>query len=93
MREKKTKSVDSPSITKAWAEFFKSTAACDTEELKKQGWMTNSEIEKKVILEGSAGRQVAENAFRRGVMEKKAVKIMLNGKRQKVNFYRPIAKT
>jgi hypothetical protein len=78
-----------PAVEKAWSAFFESVAVADPEELKKEGWMTNSEIAEQIQLEGEAGRQVAEIAFRRGVMEKKTVKILLNGKRQKVNFYRP----
>jgi hypothetical protein len=84
--------VATPDLTKAWGAFFEQVAVCDPEELKKQGWMTNAEIAELSKLEGEAGRQLADGAVRRGTLEKKAVKIMLNGKRQKVNFYRPIAK-
>jgi hypothetical protein len=89
MRTKKRPAVATPAINKAWGAFFETVAVADPEQLKKEGWMTNSEIAKQVQLEGEAGRQVADIAFRRGVMEKKAVKILLNGKRQKLNFYRP----
>ena len=92
MRTKKRPSVATPDLTKAWGAFFAQVAVCDPEELKKQGWMTNAEIADLSKLEGEAGRQQADGAVRRGTLEKKAVKIMLNGKRQKVNFYRPIAK-
>ena len=92
MRTKKRPSVATPDLTKAWGAFFEQVAVCDPEELKKQGWMTNAEIAELSKLEGEAGRQLADGAVRRGTLEKKAVKIMLNGKRQKVNFYRPIAK-
>ena len=92
MRAKKRPSVATPDLTKAWGAFFEQVAVCDPEELKKQGWMTNAEIADLSKLEGEAGRQLADGAVRRGTLEKKAVKIMLNGKRQKVNFYRPIAK-
>ena len=92
MRTKKRPSVATPDLTKAWGAFFEQVAVCDPEELKKQGWMTNAEIADLSKLEGEAGRQLADGAVRRGTLEKKAVKIMLNGKRQKVNFYRPIAK-
>lgn len=89
MRKKKRPSVATPDLTKAWGAFFEQVAVCDPEELKKQGWMTNAEIAELSKLEGEAGRQLADGAVRRGTLEKKAVKIMLNGKRQKVNFYRP----
>jgi hypothetical protein len=89
MRTKKRPSVAAPAITKAWGAFFEQVAVCDPEELKKQGWMTNAEIAELSKLEGEAGRQLADGAVRRGTLEKKAAKIMLNGKRQKVNFYRP----
>jgi hypothetical protein len=73
-------------VEKAWGAFFQSTAVCDPSELKKEGWMTNAEQSK---LEGEAGRQLAEIAFRRGVLEKKVAKILVNCRRTNVNFYRP----
>jgi hypothetical protein len=51
--------------------------------------MTNAEIAQQSKLEGEAGRQLAEIAFRRGVLEKKVAKIMVSGRRKNVNFYRP----
>jgi hypothetical protein len=51
--------------------------------------MTNAEIAEQSKLEGEAGRQIAEIAFRRGVLEKKVAKIIVSGKRTNVNFYRP----
>jgi hypothetical protein len=76
-------------VEKAWGAFFEEVAVCDPEELKKQGWMTNADIAELSKLEGEAGRQLADGAVRRGVLEKRVAKIMLHGKRQKVNFYRP----
>ena len=76
-------------VEKAWGAFFQSTAVCDPSELKKEGWMTNAEIAEQSKLEGEAGRQLAEIAFRRGVLEKKVAKIMVSGRRKNVNFYRP----
>ena len=77
-------------LTEAWSAFFNGVAINDPVELKKEGWMTNSEIAEQSKLEGEAGRQLADIAFRRGVLEKKVAKILINGRRQKVNFYRPI---
>ena len=89
MRTKKRPSVATPDLTKAWGAFFEEVAVCDPEELKKQGWMTNADIAELSKLEGEAGRQIGEIAFRKGKLEKKVAKILINGKRQKVNFYRP----
>jgi hypothetical protein len=81
--------VATPDLTKAWGAFFEEVAVCDPEELKKQGWMTNADIAELSKLEGEAGRQIGEIAFRKGKLEKRVAKILINGKRQKVNFYRP----
>jgi hypothetical protein len=90
MRTKKGKSLAASNLTEAWSAFFNGVAINDPVELKKEGWMTNSEIAEQSKLEGEAGRQLADIAFRRGVLEKKVAKILINGRRQKVNFYRPI---
>jgi hypothetical protein len=89
MRTKKRPTVAAPDLTKAWSAFFEDVAVTDSAELKKQGWMTNAEIAQQSKLEGEAGRQLAEIAFRRGVLEKKVAKIMVSGRRKNVNFYRP----
>ena len=90
MRKKKRPAVAAPAVTKAWSAFFEEVAACDPAELKKEGWMTNAEIAEQSKLEGEAGRQLADIAVRRGVLEKKVAKILINGRRFNVNFYRPV---
>ena len=80
----------SPDLTAAWSSFFEEVAACDPAELKKEGWMTNAEISAKSKLKGEAGRQLADKGVRRGVLEKKVAKILVNGRRANVNFYRPV---
>jgi len=77
-------------VEKAWEAFFQSTAVCDPDELKKEGWMTNMEIAKQSKLTGEGGRQLADKAVFSGVLEKKVAKILVNGRRANVNFYRPI---
>ena len=89
MRKKERPSVASPDLTKAWSAFFADVAVEDPAELKKQGWMTNAEIAEQSKLAGEAGRQLADTAVRRGVLEKKVAKIVINSKRHNVNFYRP----
>jgi len=78
-------------VEKAWSAFFQSTAACDPSELKKEGWMTNMEISEISKLKGEAGRQLADKGVRSGILEKKVAKILVNGRRTNVNFYRPRA--
>ena len=90
MRKATRKSLASPDLNDAWSAFFNGIAICDPNELKKEGWMTNAEIAEQSGLLGDSGLQLADNAVRKGIFEKKTVKILLNGKRQKVNFYRPI---
>lgn len=51
--------------------------------------MTNNEIAEQSKLEGESGRQLADIAVRRGVLEKKVAKILIKGRRFNVNFYRP----
>lgn len=89
MRKKKRPPVASPDLTKAWSAFFADVAVEDPAELKKQGWMTNNEIAEQSKLEGDAGRQLADIAVRRGVLEKRGAKVMVNGRRKNMNFYRP----
>ena len=89
MRTKKRPPVASADITKAWSAFFADVAVEDPAELKKQGWMTNNEIAEQSKLEGDAGRQLADIAVRRGVLEKRGAKVMVNGRRKNMNFYRP----
>ena len=89
MRKKERPSVASPDLTKAWSAFFADVAVCDPAELKKQGWMTNAEIAEQSQLAGEAGRQLAEIAVRKGILEKKVAKIIFKGRRMNVNFYRP----
>ena len=79
-----------PAVEAAWGAFFESAAVTDPAELKKEGWMTNAEIAEQSKLEGEAGRQLADIAVRRGVLEKKVAKILINGRRFNVNFYRPV---
>ena len=89
MRTKKRPPVASADITKAWSAFFADVAVEDPAELKKQGWMTNAEIATIAKMDGYAGIQLADMAVRKGKMEKKVAKIMLKGRRQTMNFYRP----
>ncbi len=76
-------------LTKAWSAFFAEAAVEDPAKLKREGWMTNNEIAEQSKLASEAGRQLADTAVRRGVLEKKVAKIMVSGRRQNVNFYRP----
>jgi hypothetical protein len=89
MRTKKRPSVAAPDLTKAWSAFFESASVEDPAELKKQGWKTNAEIAQQSGLRGNAGRQLADLAVRNGILEKRAVKIIIKGRRCNVNFYRP----
>jgi len=82
--------VATPALTKAWELFFQEVSIVNPDELKKDGWMTNTEIAKQSKLNGEAGRQLADSAIKRGVLEKKVAKIIVNGRRKAVNFYRPI---
>ena len=52
--------------------------------------MTNMEISELSKLKGEAGRQLADKGVRSGILEKKVAKILVNGRRANVNFYRPI---
>jgi hypothetical protein len=81
--------VAAPDLTKAWSAFFEDVAVVDPSELKKDGWMTNNEIAQQSGLRGNAGRQLADIAVRNGILEKRAAKIMIKGRRWNVNFYRP----
>jgi hypothetical protein len=89
MRKKKRPSVAAPDLTKAWSAFFEGVAVTDPAQLKKEGWLTNIEIAQQSGLRGNAGRQLADLAVRNGILEKRAVKIMIKGRRWNVNFYRP----
>lgn len=89
MRKKVRPSVASPDLKKAWSAFFAEVAVEDPAELKKQGWMTNEEIAALSKLKFGAGRQIADAAVKEGKLEKRTAKIMINGKRWNVNFYRP----
>lgn len=91
MRKKERPPVAPPDLTKAWTAFFESAAVEDPAELKREGWLTNAEISEQSKLKGEAGRQLAEIAVRRGVLEKKSAKVMVKGRRLNVNFYRPKA--
>lgn len=90
MRKEKWSSVDTPALTKAWEAFFEDVSVADPADLKGDGWMTNMEIAEHSKLKGVAGRQLADIANKRGVLEKKVVKIIVNGRRKAINFYRPI---
>jgi hypothetical protein len=81
----------SPDLNKAWSAFFEHVAISDPSELKKEGWMTNAEIAEISKLEGEAGRQLADKGVRSGILEKKVAKILINGRRANLNFYRPRA--
>jgi hypothetical protein len=89
MRKKERPTVASPDLTKAWSAFFEDVAVVDPSELKKDGWLTNNEIAQQSGLRGNAGRQLADIAVRNGILEKRAAKIMIKGRRWNVNFYRP----
>ena len=89
MRTKKRSAVASPALEKAWSAFFEDVAVEDPANLKKDGWLTNNEIAQQSGLRGNAGRQLADIAVRNGILEKRAAKIMINGRRWNVNFYRP----
>ena len=88
MRKAKNPTV-ATAVEKAWSAFFEDVAVVDPAELKKEGWMTNMEIAEQSKLEGEAGRQLADIAVRRGILEKKSAKVMIKGRRWNVNFYRP----
>jgi len=90
MRTKKRPAMAATDLTKAWSAFFEDVAVTDPAELKKEGWMTNMEISELSKLKGEAGRQLADKGVRSGVLEKKVAKILINGRRWNVNFYRPI---
>lgn len=89
MRKKERPSVASPDLTKAWSAFFADVSVEDPAELKKQGWMTNNEIAELSKLKFGAGRQLADSAVREGKLEMRVAKVMVQGKRRNMNFYRP----
>ena len=93
MRTQKRPTVAPSHLTKAWSEFFESAEVKDSAELKKQGWMTNAEIAELSQLKFGAGRQLADGGVREGKLEKKVAKVMVKGRRCKVNFYRPIVES
>ena len=88
MRKTK-KSAVAPAVEAAWNAFFVDVAVEDPAELKKEGWMTNAEIAKLSKLKFGAGRQIADSGVREGKLEMRVAKIMVQGKRRNVNFYRP----
>ena len=92
MRTKNQSAVASADLSKEWNAFFEDVAVCDPAELKKEGWMTNMEISKLSKLKGEVGRKLGDGGFRSGVLEKKVAKILINGRRWNVNFYRPLVK-
>lgn len=89
MRTKKRPTVASPDLEKAWSAFFEEVAVCDPIELKKEGWMTNAEIITAVKSTNEGGRQIADRYVRLGILEKKSAKIIVDGKKRNLNFYRP----
>jgi hypothetical protein len=89
MRTKKRPPVATPDLTKAWSAFFADVAVEDPAELKREGWMTNNEIAELSKLKFGAGRQLADSAVREGKLEMRVAKVMVQGKRRNMNFYRP----
>lgn len=89
MRTKKRPPVAAPDLEKAWSAFFESAAVEDPVELKKQGWKTNAEIAAIAKYENEGGRQLADSYVRQGILEKKSAKIIVDGKKRNLNFYRP----
>jgi hypothetical protein len=81
--------VATPDLTKAWSAFFADVAVEDPAELKREGWMTNNEIAELSKLKFGAGRQLADSAVREGKLEMRVAKVMVQGKRRNMNFYRP----
>lgn len=78
-----------PNLEKAWSAFFEDVAVEDPAELKKQGWKTNAEIADIAKYENQGGRQLADSYVRQGILEKKLAKIIVDGKKRNLNFYRP----
>jgi hypothetical protein len=89
MRKKIRPTVAPPDLTKAWSAFFESAAVEDPAELKKQGWKTNAEIAALAKSQNEGGRQLADSYVRQGILEKKSAKIIVDGKKRNLNFYRP----
>ena len=92
MRAKKTKSVDSTIVKKAWDRVFDGWKLEDIETLHREGWRHCKELS----IESGHNFQLV---FRRmsmlcdkGVFEKKSANILLKDRVRLVTFFRPIKK-
>jgi hypothetical protein len=89
MRTKKRPPVAAPALNAAWSAFFAQAAIHDADELRAAGWLTNAEIASESKLSRTAGLQLADAGVRDGILEKAVFKVMMQGRRKNVNFYRP----
>lgn len=91
MPTKKRNALDTSAIESAWEKFFSGKEKVDANELRKQGWMSASDIAKKLKTTRDGGARVAKYNVEKGELETKQFYVKSqNGSSKLTNFYRPL---
>ena len=78
-----------PAIEKAWAAVFAECAVEDAAALEKAGWKHAYEIAEAAGRNYQFVKKALDASAEAGKFEKKYTKVLLKGRVQSVNFYRP----
>jgi hypothetical protein len=89
MRKKKGSTVDSAALTSAWEKVFTSMAVDDLDAYLAQGWMTAECVTAKTGTTLDAARMRLKRMAVSGELERKKIRIMIQGAPRQIHIYRP----
>ena len=73
-------------IEEAWSAYFKANATVDIESMNAEGWRTGKQI---ADIMGKTTDSVSSMLAKRGDVECKKCRVVLDGTTRAINFYRP----
>jgi hypothetical protein len=89
MRANKRKPVGSTAVASAWEAVFSEMAVDDWETYRAEGWLRSEDVLKKSSVSARAVRCQLDRMVQAGRLERKKIRLNLEGMIRAINIYRP----
>jgi hypothetical protein len=89
MRANKRKPVGAADLKSAWEAVFSEMAAEDWETYRTEGWLRSEDVTKQFTVGSRAVRCQLDRMVQAGKLERKKIRLNLDGVTRAINIYRP----
>jgi hypothetical protein len=89
MRANKRKPVGAAAVKEAWEAVFSEMAVDDWETYRAEGWLRSEDVIKQSTVSARAVRCQLERMVQSGRLERKKIRLNLDGMIRAINIYRP----